>query len=1389
MYSIGIDAGSKTIKLVVIDEKDNVVHYIYKQHSSNIQETLEAVVKDYIGRYGDVRGCTAVTGSAGIGIAEMLGLPFVQEVVATTDAVKSAYPAANAFVELGGEDAKVVYLDNPIEQRMNTTCAGGTGGFIDSVAALLGIKTSEMEMYARRAEHVYPIAYRCAVYAQTDIRPLINSGASKEDIAASALEAVVKQTVSGLACGRPIRGKVIFLGGPLEYIPQLVQRFRLALGLNEKSGIKPHRANIFTARGAAIDARKLASLTSENEGSNIVSLSQLLEMLRKKQAIKNDLGCFPPLFADAGESEAFSKHHAAKAARHVPITQADGPLFLGIDVGSATIKHVLIDDDGNILDFGCRRVRGDIVNTAIVMLRDLYSKLPKNGTYIKRVLTTGQSDEIVKSALMADSSVVDVIAHVRAALSFEPEAEMVIDAGGQDVKIARISDGKITDTILNEPCSSGLGSFFDETARTFGYDIDTFSKKALNASAPVELDTKCTVFMTSRVRHAQKTGACADDISAGIAYSIAQSILYRVLGHLGATALKGRKVILQGGVFLSDAVVRAFETISECEAIRPEEAQFMGALGASLIAREQAHDRAGETSVENDSPSILAKPELLKMLDPVYSAYGCKGCEEKCMLSLVDFGDERVFVSGNRCERISQILKEDYSKIEKGEHLGTVSLLPRSEHSKRSGVKDSELGGGIVIPGYLRSFSGGMVGGGGGVGGEWLKRGNVSGHWLRESFGGGKYSRRKSSGETYHREWTRHWGEDEKEIRPENARCDVAIEMSRKSIEDIDSETPNAIRREQELLSAYTTTNGRGTRRSISIGIVNTLMGYEGLPFWHTLFTSLGYSVSVSDEKHAKHARIRSAESIPSESVCEPAKITHARVYDMILRGADAIFMPKLKRDSGCPIACEYSDAIADNVPMIASGDVKVISPTLASADTSVFKEDRSAKQELLNSLAKLDGDAPSMADLERALKTANSAQENFVSEMEKDVEQALHWISTDQDHYGAVIVCRPYHVDHELIHDIDRNLVRLGVTPLPLLGLNSSTFENGQKRLAHEKGASLLDRNKELLSDNHKIGLVIIHSFNCGFETVDIDNARRALIDSKRPFTVLRLDEIADPVHIATQLKTFAVSLMNHEEGQTSCRETQGEATVSATEKVGKKKVRLLDGGINRDDLETSKIEMPPDMCFTASAIASHAINVLNADSDIEELHIPKVCENCLIEELPNLLSQRFPVVPRIIYDSCGVDGGIDASTLVTKAEQASVRIGIIGNPLLCYDSYMNDHLIDLLLRLGAKPVLPNPELIAVDDVRYLDQLEAFAENGVDSVLYLQSFGCLKGHVHARGALHEMARKYPDMPVTVLDYDPESSRLNRENRIRLVVSAAKIKAREAEGSESPAEM
>lgn len=1388
MYSIGIDAGSKTIKLVVIDEKDNVVHYIYKKHSSNIQETLDAVIKEFISRYGDFRGYAAITGSAGIGIAEMLGLPFVQEVVATTEAVKSAYPAANAFVELGGEDSKVVYLDSPIEQRMNTTCAGGTGGFIDSVAALLGIKTSEMEMYARRAEHVYPIAYRCAVYAQTDIRPLINSGASKEDIAASALEAVVKQTVSGLACGRPIRGKVIFLGGPLEYIPQLVQRFRLALGLNEKSGIKPHRANIFTARGAAIDAREPASPRFENEGSNVVSLSQLLEMLRKKQVVRNDLGCFPPLFMDAGESETFSKHHAANAARHIAISQADGPLYLGIDVGSATIKQVLIDDDGNILDSDCRRVRGDIVNTAIVMLRDLYSNLPKNGTYIKRALTTGQSDEIVKSALMADASVVDVIAHVRAALSFEPEAEMVIDAGGQDVKIARISDGKISDTILNEPCSSGLGSFFDETARTFGYDIDTFSEKALNALAPVELDTKCTVFMTSRVRHAQKIGAGADNISAGIAYSIAQSILYRVLGHLGATALKGKKVILQGGVFLSDAVVRAFETISECEAVRPEEAQYMGALGASLIAREQVHDRADEPPAEEGLPSTLAKPDLLKMLDPVYSAYGCKGCEEKCMLSLVDYGDERVFVSGNRCERVALILQEEYSKIEKGEHLGTVSLLPRSEHSKRSGAKDSELGGGIVIPGYLRSFSGGMVGGGGGVGGEWLKQGNVSGHWLRESFGGGKYSRRKSSGETYHREWTRHWGEDEKEVRLDNARCGVTIEMSRKSVEDIDNETPNVIRREQELLSAYATTDGKGARRNISIGIVNTLLGYETLPFWHTLFVNLGYSVFVSDEKLAKHARIRSAESIPSESVCGPAKITHARVYDMILRGVDAICMPKLKRDSGCPIACKYSDAIADNVPMIASGDVRAISPTLASADTTLFEEDHSAKQELLNSLAELSDDAPSMADLERALKAASSAQANFVSEMEKGVEQTLRWINADEDHYGAVIACRPYHVDHELVHDIDRNLVRLGIAPLSFLGLNSSIFENSHERLAHKKGSSLLDQSMELVNDNPKIGLVIIHSFNCGFETVDIDNARRTLIDLRRPFTVLRLDEIADPVHIATQLKTFAVSLMGREEGQTSCEEAQGVSAASMTAKVGKKEVGLLDGGINREDLETAKTEMPSDMCFTASAIASHAINVLKADPDIEKLRIPKVCENCLIEELPDLLSHRFPRVPRIIYDSRWGGGETDASSLLTKTEQASVRIGIIGNPLLCYDSFMNDHLIDLLLRLGAQPVLPNPELIAIDDVRYLDQLKAFAENGVDSVLYLQSFGCLKGHVYARGALHEMARNYPDMPVTVIDYDPESSRLNRENRIRLVVSAAKIKARGAVRSELPAE-
>ena len=428
------------------------------------------------------------------------------------------------------------------------------------------------------------------------------------------------------------------------------------------------------------------------------------------------------------------------------------------------------------------------------------------------------------------------------------------------------------------------------------------------------------------------------------------------------------------------------------------------------------------------------------------------------------------------------------------------------------------------------------------------------------------------------------------------------------------------------------------------------------------------------------------------------------------------------------------------------------------------------------------------MTDLERALKAASSAQANFVSEMEKGVEQTLRWINADEDHYGAVIACRPYHVDHELVHDIDRNLVRLGIAPLSFLGLNSSIFENSDERLAHKKGSSLLDQSMELVNDNPKIGLVIIHSFNCGFETVGIDNARRTLIDLRRPFTVLRLDEIADPVHIATQLKTFAVSLKGREEGQTSCEETQGVSAASTTAKVEKKEVGLLDGGINREDLETAKTEMPSDMCFTASAIASHAINVLKADPDIEKLRIPKVCENCLIEELPDLLSHRFPRVPRIIYDSRWGGGETDASSLLTKTEQASVRIGIIGNPLLCYDSFMNDHLIDLLLRLGAQPVLPNPELIAIDDVRYLDQLEAFAENGVDSVLYLQSFGCLKGHVYARGALHEMARKYPDMPVTVIDYDPESSRLNRENRIRLVVSAAKIKAKGAVRSELPAE-
>lgn len=1410
MYRIGIDAGSKTIKLVVLAEDGSVVHSMYRRHRSNIRQTLIEVIDEYVKRFGNAVGCAAVTGSAGIAVAQMLDLPFVQEVVADTEAVRCHHPEANAIIELGGEDAKVVYLDDPVEQRMNATCAGGTGGFIDAIAAMMGIRTSEMNVYAMRSGRTYPIASRCAVFAQSDVRPLINAGVSREDIAASVLDAVVAQTIGGLACGRPIEGTVVFLGGPLEYISDLTRRFRRALGLDEKTGIKPYRANLYTVRGAALEAGKTAQRELDQGAeapSNLTSLTRIKQVVWDMPEVKDDLKRLEPLFADEDERSRFSARHAGEAVPRARLADVNGPLYLGIDMGSTTVKYALVDGKGSLVASEYAPAEGDSLNIASAMLERLYAKIPRRtGVSIAQTVVTGRGDEVLKSALRVDSSVVDLAAHARAAVAFCPDARFVLDIGGQDTKGMWIEGGRIVDAVLNEPCSGGYGAFVESTAASLGCSKEALSEAALLAASPVGLDAKCTVFMTSKVRHAQKAGAQIGDVAAGIAYSIAQNALHRVIGRAESSNLDGA-IVVQGGAFKSDAVLRAFEKLSGLRVLRPDAADLMGAIGAALIARERAEEKRRRRLAAGEQDPVIASSlmpaDRLAKIDPVYSAYTCTGCERACALSLVDFRDGRMFVRGNRCGKAAEVVEQAVVRLREGEHLGTTSLLPRSRASKRSQTA-AELGGGIVIPGYLRSFSGGMAGGGGSVGGELVAKYLADAPFNREL-------KRTPSASRY----TRHWGEKPKidKAAGDKLRDPVAVELSERNRLSEREDVPNVVARQRQLLAQFGDRPASGARAAVTVGLVNALDAYEQLPFWHTLFSELGYGIAVSDGESARDLAVKSAESIPSESVCEPAKVAHSRVYDLRRKGADALFMPRFERDSHCAVRCRYAEAIAGNTPFLFEGEALMLMPSLqsgASRDLACGEADRKA---LLEALAQLPGvPAPSEAELDRALCAARAAQGAFEDALACATREALAWVAAGGDRHGVVLACRPYHVDAQLMRDADNILSRRGFAVLAPLGIDGAVPDApsafAQEACRTWAPAARLLRYADFVAANPCMDMVIVQSFNCGYDAVSIGDARVRLKAAGRPFFVLKMDEITDPAHIAARLEALAVSMEARahlrsdasdaassrcaEQPCAAARSCAGKRADAGVRKDALSPIDVLADGIGRDDLEAVRASMPPDLCFTAAALIAHAAEKLQGDPSSRVLRLPMVCRSCLVDALPHLLKRRFGKEPAIVWDEVW-QGALPAAPCAAASEAADraegagsphsaegpapIRIGVVGNPLLCFDPFMNEDVVGLLESLGAQPILPDPALLAGDDVRYAAQLERFKQEGAASVLYLQSFGCLKGHVHARGMLRAMMRTGADMPVVALDYDPESSRLNRENRIRLVVAAAKRKA------------
>jgi predicted CoA-substrate-specific enzyme activase len=624
MWRAGLDIGSTTIKVVILDEQDRIIYQCYERHYSHIVEKAEELLRKMAAEF--LRGeqvLLSISGSAGMGLARSCGVPFVQEVFATRVAVRRLQSGTDCVIELGGEDAKVLFLTNGLEVRMNGSCAGGTGAFIDQMATLLKLSAEEMNRAAREAGRTYTIASRCGVFAKSDVQPLINQGAQVGDIAKSIYQAVVNQTIAGLAQGRPIRGRVLYLGGPLTFSDVLRECFDATLHVR---GVCPENSLYYVAMGAAFYS------------DQAFDPDEVADRLRSYSA-QATYASEPPLFESREAYEAFRARHARAAIPTVPFPPEGGTVHIGIDAGSTTVKLVVIDGEANILYTNYQPNLGNPIPLIREQLTALYEAHP--GLRIASVTATGYGEELVKNAFHADFGLVETVAHFTAAKHFLPEVDFIIDIGGQDMKCFKIDHGAISNIFLNEACSSGCGSFLQTFAQALGYSVKDFTALGLFADRPVDLGSRCTVFMNSSVKQAQKDGASVENISAGLSISVVKNALYKVIRASSPEEL-GRHIVVQGGTFYNEAVLRAFEKEMGVEVIRPNIAGLMGAFGAALYGRSRAGGAGRST--------VLDRTQLEQFSQQVRSVT-CGGCTNHCQLTVNTFADGGRFISGNRCER------------------------------------------------------------------------------------------------------------------------------------------------------------------------------------------------------------------------------------------------------------------------------------------------------------------------------------------------------------------------------------------------------------------------------------------------------------------------------------------------------------------------------------------------------------------------------------------------------------------------------------------------------------------------------------------------------------------------------------------------------------------
>ena len=1410
--NVGLDIGSTTIKIVVLDKDNKIIYSNYERHFSDTKSTLYNILIKLMNDFPKNNYRITLTGSGALDISKIINLNFIQEVIACKTAVEKIIPQTDIVIELGGEDAKIIYFDKFIEQRMNGTCAGGTGAFIDQMASLLNTDTSGLNELSKKHETIYPIASRCGVFAKTDIQPLLNEGAKKEDIAASIFQAVVNQTISGLAQGRPIRGKVAFLGGPLNYLSELRRRFIETLDLKDDEIIIPENAHLLVATGAAYNSPSTNTITKAD-------LEDKLNALKNAKIIEGKT--LDPLFKNKSEYDDFKKRHGKDTVEKIPITSYKGDAFLGIDAGSTTTKIVLINNEGKLLYSLYDSNHGNPLQSVMTMLKELYKVLPKD-IIIRYSGVTGYGEKLIQTGLNIDLGEIETIAHYTAAKKFEPNVTSIIDIGGQDMKYIKMNGANIDNILLNEACSSGCGSFLETFSKSLNISIEDFVKEALKSKSPVDLGSRCTVFMNSKIKQAQKEGFSVGDISSGLSYSIIKNAIQKVM-KVRDTETLGNYIVVQGGTFYNDAVLRAFELIVGKNVIRPDIAGLMGAYGIALLAQEQYNSNLDMTH----RSTILKSDEIDKLKVKITHAR-CGKCENNCQLTINLFDNGKRFISGNRCE-------------------------------KGAGIQNSE------------------------------KR-----------------------------------------------------------------NLPNIYKYKYERLFDYTPLEEKDAKRG-TIGIPRVLNMYEDYPFWFTFFTNLGFRVILS-EKSTRKTYEKGMESMPSESVCYPAKLAHGHIKSLIDQGIKTIFYPcipynrkeykKADNHYNCPIVISYSEVIKNNIEELKDDNITYLNPFLPIDDTEnlaqvVYKLEEFKKYKFTKK------------ELKNACKKAEEEYQQFKTDIRNKGKETLKFLKKNNLR-GIVLAGRPYHIDPEVNHGIDTLITSLGLCVLS----EDSIIEPDNGVDEHLRVVdqwvfhSRLYKAAEFVGKHDYLEMIQLNSFGCGVDAVTTDQVEEILKSYDNMYTLIKIDEINNLGAVRIRIRSLLASMNKKINDKTENKTTKHyePKRIPFTKEMKDQKYtvlipqmipihfELLESAINscgynmvllRDcsqhTVETGLKYVNNDACYPSILTTGQFIEALQSgkyDTNRTALIMSQTGGGCRATNYIGFIRKAlkdagFENVPIISFNVVGMEKSSGfkitiplainlikavfygdllqklllknrayeknkgetiklynkwlekCKQLVSKSTEKQFKnsiyemvedfekieldttknkpkVGIVGEVLIKYHPYGNNHIIEALEREGMEVISPDfmgfikfiathkitnnillnrdkglsrifrtvIKLIEFQEKNIINALKKskkdyllpvniyeledkvknilsignqtgegwfltaemieYIEHDIPNIVCVQPFACLPNHVVGKGVIKSIRQAYPNANISPIDYDPGASETNQTNRLKLLTTVAK---------------